>query len=207
MNREQALQDLDYVRTLAEEGRAAPLLGGLHMVCWGTLAAAAFAGHWYALHVLMPQSGSGWPIWAVWGAFGVIAGIMATLLQKRLQGRPGVSAVSNRGEQAAWAGASLMLFAIASGAIGHMLVSGDTTAPNIIPPAAFAIYGGAMYATAHLSGTKVLVPFAYLAALVGLVLGVFADASWAYLGAAAGVLLVLTAPGFVLMSREPQDTV
>jgi hypothetical protein len=43
MTRDEMLADLAYARTLAEEGRHAPLLGGAYLVFWGLLNAAAFA--------------------------------------------------------------------------------------------------------------------------------------------------------------------
>jgi hypothetical protein len=207
MTKEQILEDLEFVRTLAHEGRAAPLLGGLHMVCWGSLVALAFAGHWATLYVIFPATGASWSIWAWWLAFGLIGWAMATLLGRRLRDKPGSTSVSNRGEQAAWGGASLMLAAIALGAIGHMIVTDDFTAANSIPPAAFAIYGGAMLATSFMSGEKLLRPFAFLAAAAGLALGVFADETWMYLAAAVAAFLTLVVPGALLLSREPKTTV
>ena len=43
MTREEMLADLAYARTLAEEGRHAPLLGGPYLLFWGALNAVAFA--------------------------------------------------------------------------------------------------------------------------------------------------------------------
>lgn len=207
MSGRDALEDLAYVRALAEEGRSAALLSGPHMIGWGLLVACAFAGHGAIVNTIPPSHDWGLYLGLLWGGFGVLAGAMSAVLGRRAAKRPGASAVSNRADRAVWAGASLMLCVFALGMIGHMAVSGDTTAPNAIPAAALAVYGGALLATSLAADAPLLRPFAFLAGATGLVLAVFADAPWMYYAAAVGALLTLAAPGVLLLRREPSDTV
>jgi hypothetical protein len=55
MTREEMLADLAYARTLAEEGRHAPLLGGAYLLFWGLLNAAAFAAQYAILEGALPH--------------------------------------------------------------------------------------------------------------------------------------------------------
>jgi hypothetical protein len=207
MTNAEALKDLDYVRTLAEEGRHAPLLSGPHLIGWGVLVAAAWAGHGYIVNNVPPSGQWGILLGSLWGGFGVLGGLMSVVLGRWTSNRPGASAASNRAERAIWSGASLVLTVFAVGMIGHMAVTGDTDAPNAISAAAFGVYGGAMLASSLFSGEKLLRPFAFLAAGFGLVLAIFADAPWAYYAAAVGALLTLALPGLLLARREPATTV
>ncbi len=206
MTREELLQDLAYARTLAEEGRHAPLLGGSYLVFWGVLNAIAFSAHWGVQTGLLPYI-DGLAFAAVWSAYGVIAGIGMFLLGQRTRQKPGLTAIGVRAERAMWVGASMALGAVAIGSIARMIFEQNPTAPNAIFGAAFAVYGAALYATARLSQQNWLASFAWLSVLVAGVLCLFANQDWAYLIAAGGSLLVLTAPGIVLLRREPSTLV
>jgi len=46
MSREDLLNDLEYVKTLAEEGATTPLLGGRFGLMWGVLMTITFFLHW-----------------------------------------------------------------------------------------------------------------------------------------------------------------
>ena len=81
------------------------------------------------------------------------------------------------------------------------------SAPNAIFGAAFALYGAALFGTAKLSQQSWLAGFAWLSFAVAFTLCLFANQSWAYLNAAVGSLLVLLAPGLVLLRREPASVV
>ena len=204
MSRDEALADLAYVRTLAEEGRKAPLLGGAHLVGWGVLVSAAFVGHGVIVNTVPQSQDWGLMLGGLWGGFGLLGGLMSTALQRRMQRRPGSAALSNRADQAIWTGATLILVSLALGAIGHMAFTGDYTAPNFIPGASFAVYGGAMMASSMVAEEKALQPFALFSVAAGLCLSIGADHPWMYFAAAAAALLALAAPGLVLLRQEPR---
>ncbi len=206
MTREEMLQDLAYARTLAEEGRHAPLLGGSYLVFWGVLNAAAFSAHWGVLEGYVPYM-NGAAFAAVWIAYGVIAGVGMFLLGQRTRQKPGLTSIGVRAESAMWRGAALAILAVSIGSIVRMIIESDSTAPNAIFGAAFALYGAALFGTAKLSQQGWLTAFAWLSFAVAGTLCLFANQNWAYLNAAIGSLLVLLAPGLVLMRREPSAIV
>lgn len=206
MTREEVLQDLAYARALAEEGRHAPLLGGAYFVFWGVLNALAFTAHWAVLEGRLPHA-EGAAFAAVWIAHGVIAGIGMGVLGRRTRQKPGLTSIGVRAEAAMWRGAALAILAVVVGSIARMLIDVDPTAPNAIFGAAFALYGAALFGTARLSRESWLTAFAWLSFAAAGALYMFANQNWAYLGAAAASILVLLAPGIVLLRREPSTVV
>jgi hypothetical protein len=206
MTREEILQDLAYARSLAEEGRHAPLLGGAYFVFWGLLNAAAFTAHWAVLEGHIPYA-NGAAFAAVWSVYGVIAGVGMFFLAQRIRQKPGLTSIGVRAEGAMWRGAGLAILAVVIGSLARMIIESDPTAPNAIFGAAFALYGAALFGTAKLSQQTWLAAFAWLSFAVAFTLCLFANQSWAYLNAAAGSLLVLLAPGLVLLRREPSSIV
>jgi hypothetical protein len=206
MSPRELAEDLDYVRTLAEEGRHAPLLGGSFLMFWGLLNAAAWTAQWLLLHGYVTAEPT-WHFGALWGLYGLIAGVGSNLLGNRIKSLPGMSSLSNRVERAAWAGAGVGTGAIVLGALGHMVVSGDTTAPDVIMPATYALYGGALLVTSIVTQEKWLGVFAGLSFVVAAALGVFLSAPWFYLVGAAASLVVLLAPGVMLLRKELSTTV
>ncbi|MBC7770086.1 MAG: hypothetical protein H7124_14985 [Phycisphaerales bacterium] len=206
MTREELLQDLAYARTLAEEGRHAPLLGGAYLVFWGVLNALAFTAQWGVLEGMLPAAG-GASFALLWIAYGVLAGLGMTVLRMRTRTKPGLNAIGVRAERALWTGAATAILAIVVGSIVRMMITGDPTAPNAIFGAAFALYGAAMFGTASLSEQTWLRAFGWLSISVAGTLCLFANENWAYIVAAIGSLLALTWPGIILLKREPSEIV
>ncbi|MBL8559657.1 MAG: hypothetical protein JNM47_13095 [Hyphomonadaceae bacterium] len=206
MSPREIAEDLDYVRTLAEEGRHAPLLGGSFLMFWGALNAVAWSLHWGLVNELIVANPQ-WHFGALWGSYGVVAGFGSALLSNRIKSKPGMSSLGNRVERAAWAGSGIGTGAIVIGAILHMAVSRDTTSPDVIVPAAFALYGGALMVTSIVTQEKWLGGFAFLSFGLSVVLGAFLSAPWFYLAGAAGSVATLLVPGIALLRKEPSTTV
>lgn len=206
MSPRELAEDLDFVRTLAEEGRHAPLLGGSFLMFWGTLNALAWGAQWALLSGYVTADPS-WHFMAVWSVYGVVAGVGSSVLTSRVRALPGMSSLSNRIERAAWAGAGIGTGAVVIGAIGHMIVSRDFTSPDVIMPAAYALYGAALLVTSIVTQEKWLGVFATLAFVVSVVLGVFMSEPWFYLAGAIASLVVLLTPGVMMLRKEPSTTV
>lgn len=205
MTREELLSDLAYARTLAEEGRHAPLLGGPHLMFWGVLNAIAFTAHWAQLSGFLWATPIGFPI--IWISYGIISGIGMAVLSGRVRTKPGLTTIGARAERAVWMGVGSAIIAIVIGSIGRLILAQDPMAPNAIFGAAFALYGAALIAVSVLSEQKWLRTFGWLSVVVASVLCLFANQPFAYLIAAGGSLLVLMAPGVVLLKNEPSAIV
>lgn len=202
MTRDELLADVAYVRTVAEEGRNTPLLGGAYLVFWGALNAIAFGAQFGILQGLLPLM-DGLSFGLLWVGYGAVAVIGMTLLRMRTRTKPGLSAIGTRAERALWSGAAIAVLAVVIGSIARMFISNDPSAPNAILAAAFALYGAALFGTASLSEHTWLRGFGWLSVAVAANCAMFADQAWVYVIAAVGSILGLVWPGIILLKREP----
>lgn len=206
MTRDEMLADLAYARTLAEEGRHAPLLGGAYLVFWGVLNAVAFAVQFGILQGFVPFIG-GMSFAMLWLSYGAVSLIGMMLLRMRTRTKPGLTAIGTRAERALWSGAGIAVIAVVLGSIVRMTITNDPTAPNAILGAAFALYGAALFGTASLSEQTWLRGFGWLSVAVAANVCMFANQNWVYVIASIGSLLALAWPGIILLRREPSAVV
>jgi hypothetical protein len=206
MTRDQVAEDLAYVRTVAEEGQHAPLVGGVYLVFFGVLLTVAYLLHWSLLTGLIP-SADGNAFGYLWMAYGALAFIGVLLLRGRTRLKPGSTSMVNRVDRAVWWSVGFGIMAVVIGACGRMIVHDEELAPNMIMAAAFAMFCIALWVTATISQQGWLGWFAMLsfAASVGLWLNM--NEPWAYLLAAGAGIVVLILPGVMMMRREPSTIV
>jgi hypothetical protein len=203
VTREELLQDLSYARTLAEEGRRAPLIGGAYLVMFGVLLAVAYSAQYLALTGALPRGVIGF----VWLGFGAAALVGSLLLRGRTKTLPGASSISNRADRTVWQGVALAILFVVAGAVVRGIVYDTYDATNAIMAAGFGLYGVALYSTATLSGHMWLRAFAWLAWSLSGTMWFFLGEPWAYVVAAVGSILVLLVPGFIMMRAEPSKVV
>ncbi|WP_395647141.1 hypothetical protein [Terricaulis sp.] len=205
MTREELAQDLAYARTLAEEGRHAPLIGGGFLVLFGVLLAVCYAVQWAVLTGRLPLPGE--LIGLIWVGFGACAMIGSMVLSARVRRLPGGAAISNRVDRNVWQGVAAAILVVVAGTVLRAIVKDDLTAPDAIMASGFGLYGVALYATATAGGHAWLRSFAMLAWALSGLLWFFTGEPWLYLLAAAGAGAVLIVPGLIMMRREPSTTV
>lgn len=198
MTREDMLQDLAYARTLAEEGRHAPLIGGGFLVLFGVLLAIAYSAHWAVLASVIPNDAIGF----IWMGFGVLAFIGCFLLSGRVRALPGGASLANKADRSVWQGVAIGIIAVVTGAILRGVVTNDMTAANAIMAAGFGMYGIALFTTGSVSSQTWLRTFACIAWAVSAGLWYFLNDAWAYLLAAGASTVVLIIPGVMLLRRE-----
>jgi hypothetical protein len=205
MTREEMLADLAYARTLAEEGRHAPLIGGSYLILFGVLLTICYSVQWAAISQVIPVRGQ-W-IGLLWIGFGVTAFLGMTLLRRRVRQLPGSAAIPNRVDRNVWQGVTAAILVVVAGTVTRGIVSNDFTAPNAIVAAGFGLYGVALYVTATAGGHGWLKTFAFLAWIISGLLWYFFNEAWLYLLAAAGCIAVLIAPGLIMLRHEPKTVV
>lgn len=207
MTRDDLLQDIAYVRSLAEAGQEAPLLGGRMLAFWGGLTAIALATQWALLVGLAPLP----PLvgaWGVWIAYGLVGGGAMPFLLRELEAAPGVSAMNNRVSEAVWLMAPLGLGAVFAGLLGATaLVDAPSFVWNVLPAAGLILYGVAHLTTAaFMKGRD-----GRWAGMISLAAGAATLAlmtrSEANLVAACGFLFGAFIPGLLQMRREPASVV
>ena len=115
MTREEMLSDLAYARTLAEEGRHAPLVGGSYPVFFGVLLALCYGAQYAILSgaLAVPTNTIG----LIWAGFGVLATVGSIVLGKRVGALPGGAAISNRVDRAVWQGVVIAILVVVIGTI------------------------------------------------------------------------------------------
>jgi hypothetical protein len=203
VTREEMLQDLAYARTLAEEGRHAPLIGGGYLVLFGVLLAIAYSAQWAVLASFIPNIAIGF----IWMSFGLLAFIGCFILGMRVRTLPGGASMANRADRSVWQGVAIGIICVVAGTIIRGVVTDDMTAPNAIMAAGFGMYGIALFTAGSVSSQKWLQTFAWIAWAVSAGLWYFLNDAWAYLLAAAAAVVVLIIPGVMLLRREPSTTV
>jgi hypothetical protein len=202
--------EIAYVRTLAEEGRNAPLVGGVLYVIWGGVIgfAATLTYLEVAGLIALPFVG-GLPFWV--GAIAIGWGA-SFLFGPRAFRKPGALTIGNKTASAAWfaIGVFMSLFWIAAMAFrDHFKVAGmePQFIFGLMFPIAFGLYGVAFYATAVAARLDWMRGFAIAAWIFSVAALYFiGDAKQLLLGA-VGSLVCAVLPGFILMRREPSDVV
>jgi hypothetical protein len=203
VTRDELLQDLTYARTLAEEGRRAPLIGGAYLVMFGVLLAIAYSAQYAALTGSFDRDQIG----LVWMGFGAAALIGSLVLRGRTKTLPGASSISNRADRTVWQAVAWAIAFVVVGAIARGISYDNYDATNAIMAAGFGLYGVALYSTATLSGHMWLRIFAWLAWSLSSTMWLFLGEPWAYVAAAIGAVLVLLVPGVIMMRGEPSKVV
>lgn len=206
MTREGLLGDLAYARSLAEEGRHAPLIGGGFLVLFGVLLAITWTAHWALMAGYLgalPASAAGF----LWIGFGIAAAIGVQLVSAGVRNKPGATSIGNRIDRAVWHAAVGAILAVIVGTMLAAMLRGERHAPDAIMAASFGFYGIALTTTATIAGVRWLGGFGVLAFVSSAVLWGLNSEPWAYLIAAGAAVLVLIFPGLLIMRREPSAIV
>jgi len=206
MTKEELAQDLAYVRTLAEEGRHAPLVGGSFLVLWGVLLGVAYTLQWLLLQDILDDGGGvayGW-LWIGYGGLGLLGVLW---LARRVRRKPGTASIVNRVDRLLWRTAGMGIGVVSVACIIRMFVAHDEFAPNAIMATAFALFAVPLGTTAAISNHSWLYWYSMLSFAVSAVLWINLNEPWAYLLAAVASLVVLALPGAIMMRREPSDVV
>jgi hypothetical protein len=202
--------EIAYVKTLAEEGRNAPLVGGVFYVVWGGLVSFAAALTYFAESgaLALPFVGGLW----FWIAVFVVGWGASFSLGWRMGAKPGVMTIGNKTANAAWfaVGIFISLFWIAAILFrSHFSAAGIAvgTVIGMMFPVSFGVYGIAFYATATAARLDWMRGFAFAAWVFSIAALYFiGDARQLLVGAAGSVVCALL-PGFILMRREPSAIV
>lgn len=203
MTRSEALADLAYIRTLAEEGRTAPLLGGGHLAAFGALTGAAYLAHWAVLTFdVSPIAFAG-----IWGGYGVAMAIASAVMGRRVRDKPGAGAIGNRVERSVWFAAGLAIGAVALGAFARCVMQKSGADMDLLAPTVFAAYATGLLTTGRIAGDRILTAAAVLAYAVAGVAVALLYTPELYLVTAAGAVLTLLIPGLLLLRREPSTVV
>ncbi len=202
--------DLAFVRTLAEEGAHAPLVGGRFYVIWGGLMSAASLVV-YLNAIGVTQFGAAGYM-APWFVALAIGWGLSFFISRGVKAKPGAATLGNKTSGSVWfaVGVFMTMF------FGALLFAHDNYVGAGVPayflfsllfPIGFGLYGVAFMATAVAARVSWLRYFA-LASWGFSALSVFflATANQFLIGA-LGLVVCTLAPGIILMRNEPSEIV
>lgn len=197
--------DIAFMRALAQEGQAAPPLGGAILALAGAVFAAASVAQWAVLSKVLAVSN----VWlaAVW--FGALAIFFAGLLiaRGRLRTKPGAYSPANKASGAVWQGIGMAIF---FSFFAMSAATWRTHSPwliNFTPSLILLFYGVGWTLGRAMSGMKWMQWCAWGSFLAAVGVAFLIDSPLQYLAYAACLLLLATLPGLVLLRREPSDIV
>jgi hypothetical protein len=192
-------EDIAFMRSLAEEGRAGSLAGGSILMCAGLIYAVAALVTAYAEANGLITNGVFFPI--VW--FGATALFLLCLFFLK-SGMPAKTGAP-RGASLAWTGAGWSIFVIV---IALMLMSYRANAWWLMAacaPMILAIYGGCWFVAAAVSKLRWLYGVAFGSFLMAGVTAWYAQQPTSqFLAYAAALLALLALPGY-LLTRQAQS--
>jgi hypothetical protein len=191
--------DIAFMRSLAEEGRNGPLVGGSILLVAGLAFGSASLVNWVIFAWRLTRDA--WIVNGVWMAAMVV--FMAYLfLSGLMKGRFGSA---SRAVGVAWSGAGWSMFFVGL-SLGIMAYRGhDAYVALVFMPFILAMYGSAWFVAATLTRARWLYAVAAGAFLMALVAAWFAvEGAILYLIYALSLYLLVAAPGFVLMRQARQ---
>lgn len=210
-SKEDLAGEIAYVKTLAEEGRNAPLVGGVLYVIWGAVIGVASLLTWLrvAAGVALPGFvGGSW----FWLAASAIGWALSFRLGPKIGAKPGALTIGNRTANAAWLGVGVFLLIYWLALLfTHDRFTGDGVRDyalfGTIFPVAFGVYGIAFFATATAARLPWMRGFAVAAWIFSVASLYFFGDDKQLLIAAAGSFVCAAFPGLILMRRQPSDIV
>lgn len=210
MTKSSAQDDLAYIRSIAEEGRNVPLVGGTTFLIWGVLiGTTALIGYLMDVGVL-PFVNQLW-LWSValtigWGAsfwFGRSSSTMA-----------GGASLSNRTVTVAWIGCGIFITTYWLAILAATLIAAEGGFPvryllATMFPVAFGLYGLAFFVTAVVAnqGWYRWVSVLSWTVAVALILELALPGNLYMLIAALGTYAVVAVPGYHMIRNQPSETV
>src|SRR5688500_110105 len=148
------VEDIAYVRHLAESGAHAPLLGGGFMACWGLLVAVAYAAHHLALRGV---TGDGRTIFAVICTSFAVAGVLRPFaLAQTTPAKARAGAAGSRASRSAWIAAGCAIASVVAGAAVAASKGAGPATFDWSVPVAFSVYACALIVTGSLSSNRII---------------------------------------------------
>jgi hypothetical protein len=204
----QALRDdISFMRALAEEGRATPMLGGSILLAAGLIFGT---GQLFAVALAAAAGPAGLPAWAQAGPAVATAAflVMLVFLRRVIARKPGAHSPINRATGAAWRGIGVAILVL----VGAFMITAwrlqDWRILAVFPAAIFGLYGAGWLVSSVMTGIGWLKWVSYASFALMLGASALAD-NYLVMGAVYGVglFLLVALPGYLLMRQAPSDIV
>jgi hypothetical protein len=201
VDKNQALSNLEYLKTLAESGERSPLLGGRIGLMWAGLLVPTLIAHGLVMTNIidMPRQNIGF----LWLCFGIVGGVLSMILSRGLGRKSGAGTAANQVAGTIWPFSSILIFGFAiSIAVGHVFGQLPQIAFSFILPFAFATSAMSQAVLARMTGETYLGMASWLGFVFVCLTAIFANRGEVYFLAALGVLLTGVLPSLVELRKE-----
>lgn len=197
--------DLAYMRSVAEHGSRAPLLGGSILTVAGAVFGAAAVAHWGVTSgaVDLPRSS----LVAIWGVASVIFYGALWTFKRRVGARSDASAPGSRAFGAVWAGLGGALFVVFFAFAAASIRNGTELPMTLFAVVVIAMYGTGWFVAHAISGRAWLFWVGLASMSVAFTLGLTAGESYQFLVYAGALFGLAMVPGLILMRTEPAEAV
>ena len=206
MTKTEILGDLDYIKTMAEEGHNAPLLGGPIGLMWGILSSITLLVHWAVLigHISLPVQNIG----VIWMVFGITGGVLSMFMGRKISSKSGASSVGNRVESAVWISSTILIFVyVFSIVLSYVAAKNTALLFDTIPAFAFGCQFLCYSVIAKMSDQKWLWLISLLSlAFVPICMFLLGNPEL-YIAASLGVILTVIAPALLSIRNQPRELV
>lgn len=192
--------DITYMRRLAEQGRSAPILGGVFLAAAGVVFGIACIVQWA---MVMRGVESVASIVELWGGAMLLFALVWVLffLQMRSKGAAAIG-ITNRAFHAAWLGSGI---GITVTSIGVAVAASVAQSPVVMvsyPPMVFGFYGTAWLVSGVLAQRRWMYGAALASYVFAVVLGVLVTQATMLLAMGVALFVTLTIPGILLMREK-----
>ncbi|MEP1229916.1 MAG: hypothetical protein ABJG88_04515 [Litorimonas sp.] len=201
-----ALDDLEYIKTLAQEGASTPLLGGRIGLMWGVLLSLTFFIQWGILSNTfdLPIQNLAY-LWLAYSFIGVIGSI---ILGRKIDKKAGVNSVSNRVDNHIWILFSGMMATLFVGIMLNISFNDATVQLfDLMVVVGFAGQGMAYGLTAKMSHIK----WMHIAAFACFTMSAICFSAYGsfhiYLIGAIGACITVIIPSVITIRNEPKDVI
>jgi hypothetical protein len=206
MTREDLKSEIDYIRTVAEAGQDAPLVGGWFAIWWGGLAGLTMITHWAIWTDRAPVGPD--MLLPLWIGFMVLGSLGSALLGMTVRGKPGVGSVGNRVSSIVWRTAGFVTFAyfagITAGALADRL---DPVFFNSILPVALLNYAFCWLVIGGITRRRTWTATGVVTLIGAVICTLLVTTAEVYLVAAITILLTNIPQGVAMVRQEPASVV
>jgi len=197
--------DIAYMRSLAHEGRHAPLLAGPILVTAAIVFGGASIGQWAlqsgAFHI------NPWAQLWLWIGSAVVFTIALIALIGRMKHKPGINSAGNKAVGAAWSAVGYGIFVTWLALVALSIRTENWSFMAVMPTAVLVAYGSAWMIGAAMTRTRWM-SFTALAAYAGAVaVAWFIGSALIYLVFAVVLVAIALVPGIILMRQEPAEVI
>lgn len=189
--------DIAYMKSLAAEGRDAPVLVGPILVAAALWFGAATVGQWLISLGKIPLTG--WGVMWMWVGAAIGFAALLYVLIRRICTKEGSKTKDNTAIGAAWSACGYTIFGLWLVLMAFGLSTGNWSAMALMPAIVMIAYGAAWFIAGQVSGRGWMVLTGVVSFAGAAALGWFAFTHWTYGVYLALLVLVALLPGLHLM--------